>query len=499
MTSSLPLPSGTPAPRSAQRLSEYRASHTAPLRGVAPEHRVFVNRNLRLGSVSAFGFDLDYTLAHYRMGEIEELAFRMTKRKLVEKRGHDEDILTIPFDPEFVLRGLVIDRKRGNILKMNYHNYVARAYHGRQPLTDVERKRSYRMRRIRTSSPSYVSVDTLFHLPEVYLFLALVDHYEGKGRRPDFRALYQDVRDMIDESHADGSIKSEIQRDPAHFVSPDPRLGEFLDALRTAGKKVFLLTNSEPFFTDILLSYLLEGSRRAWRTYFDHVTVEARKPRFFRERNREGRWITTTGPGAPVYAGGDVWTLEKTLGFAGDAILYWGDHTYGDILRSKKSVGWRTAMIIPELEREIAITDRIAPQLAELDEAVEMRSRIHLEEQLTRADRDRLARLLGDARDCADEVRREVFRKLNRADERLAAVRTEKERLHRRIATLDAWCAEAHNRHWGMLFREGHELTRFAHQIKDFACIYTSRVSNFLNYPMNTYFHSPLERLPHEL
>jgi hypothetical protein len=65
--------------------------------------------------------------------------------------------------------------------------------------------------------------------------------------------------------------------------------------------------------------------------------------------------------------------------------------------------------------------------------------------------------------------------------------------------SLDGESSAAYNRYWGMLFREGHELTRFAHQIKDFACIYTSRVSNFLNYPMNTYFHAPIERLPHEL
>jgi hypothetical protein len=50
-----------------------------------------------------------------------------------------------------------------------------------------------------------------------------------------------------------------------------------------------------------------------------------------------------------------------------------------------------------------------------------------------------------------------------------------------------------------MLFREATELSRFGHQVKDFACIYTSRVSNFLNYPVNTYFRAPGDRLPHEL
>jgi len=383
---------------------------------------------------------------------------------------------------------------------MDYHNYVARAFHGRNPLTAEERKKTYRMRRIRTSAEAYVSVDTLFHLPEVYLYLALVDFYEDRGDLPDFRQLYQDVRDMIDESHADGSIKLEIQKNPERFVSPDPRLGEFLGALRAAGKKVFLLTNSEHYFTEVLLSFLLEGpGLPSWRTYFDLVTVEAHKPRFFRQRSRTGASRVENGPGAPVYSGGDVWQFEKMLGFAGDSILYWGDHTYGDILRSKKSVGWRTAMIIPELESEIAITERVAPQLRELDEAIEARDRIHQEEQMARAELDRLTNLLNRAAGSAAEARREIVRKVHRIQSRLDAVRTEKLRHHRRIADLDQATSRAYNRYRGMLFREGNEITRFSHQVKDFACIYTSRVSNFLSYPMNTYFRAPVQRLPHEL
>ena len=30
-----------------------------------------------------------------------------------------------------------------------------------------------------------------------------------------------------------------------------------------------------------------------------------------------------------------------------------GDHIYGDILRSKKTLGWRTMLVVPELESEL--------------------------------------------------------------------------------------------------------------------------------------------------
>jgi HAD superfamily 5'-nucleotidase-like hydrolase len=450
-------------------------------------------------SIGAVGFDLDYTLAHYRYREIDELAFRLTQRKLVEKRGYPESILDLKFDPDFVVRGLVIDRRRGNILKMDYHNYVVRAHHGRRLMSAEDRKRTYRMRRIRTSSPAYVTVDTLFHHPEAYLYLSLIDVQEEAGRRPDYRKLYRDVREMIDESHADGSIKREIQSDPGRFVSPDPRLGAFLESLRAADRKVFLLTNSEYYYTDILLSHLLRAGGKPWRSYFDLVSVDAGKPRFFLHRGTPYSRLEAVGPGAPVFSGGDVWQFERTLGFAGDSILYWGDHTYGDILRSKKSVGWRTAMIIPELEKELETTDRLAGELDRLAEAVSARDRLAHEEHLTRVETTRLEALLERSMGSADEVRAQLCRKVEQMRDRVEALAAEKARNHAEVVRLEDECSRAHNRYWGMLFREATEISRFGHQVRDFACIYTSRVSNFLNYPMNTYFRTPGDRLPHEL
>lgn len=487
---------GLPIP--ADSSPEYRASHAHP-GGVPRPYRVFVNRNLRMRSIGAVGFDLDYTLAHYRYREIDDLAFRLTQRKLVEKRGYPEAILELRFDPDFIVRGLVIDRRRGNILKMDYHNYVVRACHGLRPLSAEDRKRTYRMRRIRTSSPAYVTVDTLFHIPEAYLYLALIDQDEAAGRRPDYRTLYRDVREMIDEAHADGSIKREIQSDPGRFVSPDPRLGPFLDSLRAADRQVFLLTNSEYYYADILLSHLLGGGGRAWRTYFDLIAVDARKPRFFLQPGRPWTALDVGGAGAAVWSGGDVWQFERKLGFAGDTILYWGDHTYGDILRSKKSVGWRTAMIIPELERALEVTDRIAGELERLEEAVAARDRLAHEEHLTRVELTRLEALLERSRGSADEVRAQLGRKVEQIRERVAFLGREKARHHAAVVRLDDACSRAHNPHWGMLFREATEISRFGHQVKDFACIYTSRVSNFLNYPVNTYFRAPSDHLPHEL
>lgn len=34
-------------------------------------------------------------------------------------------------------------------------------------------------------------------------------------------------------------------------------------------------------------------------------------------------------------------------------VLYVGDHMFADILRSKRTLGWRTCLIVPELESEM--------------------------------------------------------------------------------------------------------------------------------------------------
>lgn len=49
----------------------------------------------------------------------------------------------------------------------------------------------------------------------------------------------------------------------------------------------------------------------------------------------------------------DVFTA--LIGASGKDVLYIGDHIYGDILKSKKTRGWRTFLIVPELQHEVQI------------------------------------------------------------------------------------------------------------------------------------------------
>lgn len=54
-----------------------------------------------------------------------------------------QDLYDFKFDWRYMMRGLTIDKKRGNILKIDRHKYVKIAYHGFWRLERSERTSIY--------------------------------------------------------------------------------------------------------------------------------------------------------------------------------------------------------------------------------------------------------------------------------------------------------------------------------------------------------------------
>ncbi len=63
---------------------------------------------------------------------------------------------------------------------------------------------------------------------------------------------------------------------------------------------------------------------------------------------------------------------------------------------------------------------------------------------------------------------------------------------------IDLEVNRSYNPHWGPLFKEGVEHSVFGGQVEDYACLYTSHVSNFLAYSPTRYYRAPRDRMPHE-
>ncbi|HMY21429.1 MAG TPA: HAD-IG family 5'-nucleotidase, partial [Polyangium sp.] len=308
--------------------------------------RVFVNRNLKMAGIDWVGFDMDYTLAIYNQTEMDNLSIEASIPKLV-RRGYPEEILrAIRWPIEFPIRGLLIDKRYGNVLKMDRFKVVHKGFHGLRELTKDELRSLYHQKKVKPNTGRFHFIDTLYALSEVTLYAGIVDAFDSRSIELDYARLFADIRESIDEAHRDGSILDVVLSDLPRFVERDPLLASTLHKFRSAGKKLFLLTNSRWPYTEQMMTYLLGNAMPeypSFRHYFDLVIVAAQKPAFFEERRpliqREGdmtRPVMSSLERGAIYEGGNLHDLESALGVSGDRILYVGDHIYGDILRSKK-------------------------------------------------------------------------------------------------------------------------------------------------------------------
>ena len=160
---------------------------------------------------------------------------------------------------------------------------------------------------------------------------------------------------------------------------------------------------------------------------------------------------------------------------AGDRLLYVGDHMYADILRSKRTLGWRTCLIVPELTGEILTHKRSRSLRTEL--LALRREQFLLESRVDKTQEG------GSIYDNDGEV--------DALLERLAVLNEEIEN------KLDHYNQAFHPR-WGPLFKAGFQESRFAIQVSDYACMYTSRASNLgLVSPLRP-FRSVRDKMPHD-
>ncbi len=463
--------------------------------------RVHVNRGLRLQDIEVVGFDMDYTLALYDQAQMEELSAVATLHKLVMNKHYPEAVRHLPYDARLAMRGLVIDLQEGNVFKPDRYGSPGRVVHGKKILHRTRVEELYHRASLRLSHERYAWIDSLFALPEAVLYVNLVDFFDHhSGEKPGYAQLWRDIRECIDLAHRDGSIKAVVAADLKTFIRPDEALAETLHRFRSSGKRLFVLTNSEWQYTNPVMSYLLDGVNPAypsWRHFFDAVIVSAGKPGFF----TEGRPFVEIGadglpvPGGhdgpfardKVYSGGNLRDFETRANAHGNEVLYVGDHIFGDMLRSRKSSAWQTAMVLQELEHEVLTHDRVEPELQQLD--VLERHLRHLDAAI--ADTQRILRTMQKSDTGPGDLKKQLKAKLDVLREQLKSEMAEHQQLEFK---LDA----AFNPHWGPLFREGREISKFGEQVESYANVYTSRVSNFRFYSPSRHFRGHRDRMPHE-
>jgi 5'-nucleotidase len=314
----------------------------------SPPRCIRVRQTLRLDGVAAIGLDLDHTLATYDDSMVNELAFAETCRFLVQDKGYPEAISSFRYRDAEACRGLVVDLRHGNLLKLDYRDRVRRARHGRRPLEAFEIRGLYGRSAIAIEQAGYPAFDSPFDLPAARLFSLAVDLERDLGDRiPDYRALFCDILEALDQSHTRGALKLTILSNPGRFVTAPAGVAASLERLRSAGFKLFLLTNSGYEYTCGLMDHLLKG----WREVFGLAATGARKPAFF-TAGTSPRPIDVRSAGATVWEGGSASGLTTILGVTPDRICFVGDNPTHDC-RAARAAHWRTAMVIPELLKDI--------------------------------------------------------------------------------------------------------------------------------------------------
>lgn len=453
--------------------------------------KVFVNRILNMKKIKLIGIDMDHTLVRYKTRNFEELVFNLAIDVLIKEKNYPERIKQIQFNFDEAIRGLVIDSKNGNILKLSRFGAIRDSYHGTQKIDFAEQKQIYRSVYVDLNDPNYLVIDTSFSISLCVLYAQLVNLKDAHFKEfPNYNNIAADVLSAVDLVHANGSLKACITQNIEHYVLQDARLVTGLKRLLLHGKKLFILTNSEYFYTNILLKHTINpylNEHESWQDLFEYVITAANKPRFFYDTFRflkvnpvTGEMTNLNGKIIPgLYQGGCAKKFTADLTINGDEILYIGDHIYDDILRLKKDCNWRTALVVEELGSEI--NSHRKSLLVEKKIAAAMTQKIDLEKQYT----DLNTQVI-------ETQAKNTFTKQITS-------------LQQQVATLDGKISQLlqeeqafYNQKWGRIFRTGAEESYFAYQVERYACIYMEKLVDLLNESPLSYFRAERRPLPHD-
>lgn len=452
---------------------------------------IYINRVLNLKHIKAIGFDMDYTLVRYNAKAFEKLSHDVVKEKLVKNKNYPKEVLDLKFNYKKALRGLVLDRTNGNIIKVSTHGKIKQAYHGISKMLFNEQKAFYSGLSIDLNDDNYTSVDTSFSIAHMLLFAQLVDLKDNTRSKkiPSYDQIDIDIKEQLDIAHMDGSLKDVVTDNLKKYIIKDKETVEALLNFKKNGKKLWVITNSDFHYTKALLDYTITpylAKGETWADLFDIVITSSRKPSFFTDRNmfyeidlETGYLKNTHGPFTKgIFHGGSATILQKDNGLHGDQILYLGDHIYGDILSLKKACHWRTALVIEELIDEVEATKKSKSTAKKIEDLM--------------AEKEKLEKNL-------DKLYLEKYKGKNITKGRLDRAYDEIVKVDKKLGPIITKYQSYFNPTWGELMRAGQDPSSFAGQIERYACIYMSKVSDLSAYSPRFYFRPKKRPLSHEL
>ena len=312
--------------------------------------------------------------------------------------------------------------------------------------------------------------------------------------------VFQDVRAAVNSIHRSQILHKQIVQSIDDYLLPikddvnaynqfnssSIYIKEFLMRLNKSGKKVFLITNSPYWFVNFGMQSLCGSD---WTNLFDLIICNARKPDFFTSKSKQFRrfnlfknsksWEKVSKfKKGEVYYEGNLFEMMEQTGWMHHEVLYFGDHIYGDLAEPFLKHGWRTGAILNEVEYEVTVMNRKDFQrnyiwLNVLEKLIEK------------------AMFLETSSNEENEEVNDPMNSLSPLELRRLWL-NEREEVKKIAKT-------AFNPYFGSVFRSYNNPSFFSRRLSRFADIYTSNVTNLLNYPIDYQFIPRRIDLAHEM
>jgi len=153
-----------------------------------------------------------------------------------------EILRSIEYRIDFPIRGLLIDKRFGHILKMDRFKVVQKGYHGLRNLSKDEIRALYQQKKIRHHGA--LPLDR--HAVRAQRGNSLHGHrrgFEQKASSSTTARLFMDIRECIDEAHRDGTILTS-SRTISRATSRRDTTSRRRSTAPQRGQEALLLTNS---------------------------------------------------------------------------------------------------------------------------------------------------------------------------------------------------------------------------------------------------------------
>ena len=456
-------------------------------------NKVFVNRTLNMKKIKAIGFDMDYTLVRYNTQNFENETYQILIKKLIENKKYPQDISKLKFNPNIVIRGLIIDTQKGNFLKLSRYRSIRTIFNGLTQVNYTQRRDIYPSDYIDfgLDHPRFSFIESHFAIAYTSLYMQLIELKNKGTYLPTTEQIFTDICESIEAVHTEHDIKQKVMNNPSQYIHRNPKIAEAVEKLIKHGKRLFLLTNSSIAYTSFLLDYTITPflkEHSSWMDIFEIIITSAHKPDFFhkqkdfQELDKQNFKVRADIPipaKGGLYQFGCAENLTKSLQLTEDEILYIGDQVYTDVVLLKQKCGWRTALVIEELAEERKIIQSNQALYEDIKNLMKDKTPIE----------NKIHQLFSD----------QIENNHKNHNKKIQSLIRQTEKLDRKLIKKITLANQSFNPFWGELMRVGAEESLFASQAERFSCIYMPHLMDFLSLSPRTYYRAKKRLFPHEM